>query len=116
VYPTTASRISVLLLGATVAGVVEETAFRGYMQSHLERVGPTFAILVTSVAFTLIHATHGLTYLLDVAPGFFLASMVLRVPCAEIRFDPSGHGAPLRRRRRLRLLCVRRASGAFLVG
>jgi len=42
VYPTTASRISVLLLGATVAGVVEETAFRGYMQSHLERVGPTF--------------------------------------------------------------------------
>ena len=31
-------------MGATVAGVVEETAFRGYMQSHLERIGPTFAI------------------------------------------------------------------------
>jgi CAAX protease family protein len=76
VYPTTASRFSILLMGATVAGVVEEAAFRGYMQSHLERIGPTFAILVTSVAFTLIHASHGLTYLLAVAPGFFLASVV----------------------------------------
>ena len=76
VYPTTASRFSILLMGATVAGVVEETAFRGYMQSHLERIGPTFAILVTSVAFTLLHATHGLTCLLAVAPGFFLASVV----------------------------------------
>ena len=32
--------------------------------------------LVTSVAFTLMHANHGLTYLLAVAPGFFLASVV----------------------------------------
>lgn len=59
-----------------VAGVVEEVAFRGYMQRHLERIGPTFAILVTSVAFTLAHATHGLSYLLAVAPGFVLASVV----------------------------------------
>lgn len=76
VYPTTAIRFSILLMGPTVAGVVEEMAFRGYMQSHLERIGPTFAILVTSVAFTLLHATHGLAYLLTVAPGFFLASVV----------------------------------------
>jgi len=75
-YPTTAIRFSVLLMGPLVAGVVEETAFRGYMQSHLERIGPTFAILVTSAAFTLLHATHGLAYLLAVAPGFFLASVV----------------------------------------
>jgi membrane protease YdiL (CAAX protease family) len=75
-YPTTAIRFSVLLMGPLVAGVVEETAFRGYMQSYLERIGPTFAILVTSVAFTLLHATHGLAYLLSVAPGFFLASVV----------------------------------------
>ena len=75
-YPTTAVRFSVLLMGPAVAGVVEEAAFRGYMQSHLERIGPTFAILVTSTAFTLLHATHGLAYLLAVAPGFFLASVV----------------------------------------
>lgn len=75
-YPTTAIRFSVLLMGPMVAGVVEETAFRGYMQSHLERIGPTFAILVTSAAFTLLHATHGLAYLIAVAPGFFLASVV----------------------------------------
>jgi membrane protease YdiL (CAAX protease family) len=31
---------------------------------------------VTSVAFTLLHATHGLAYLVAVAPGFFLASVV----------------------------------------
>jgi membrane protease YdiL (CAAX protease family) len=75
-YPTTAVRFSVLLMGPAVAGVVEEMAFRGYMQSYLERIGPTFAILVTSRAFTLLHATHGLAYLLAVAPGFFLASVV----------------------------------------
>jgi membrane protease YdiL (CAAX protease family) len=75
-YPTTSMRFSVLIVGPLVAGVVEETAFRGYMQSHLERIGPTFAILVTSTAFTLLHATHGLAYLIAVAPGFFLASVV----------------------------------------
>jgi membrane protease YdiL (CAAX protease family) len=75
-YPTTAVRFSVLFMGPAVAGVVEETAFRGYMQSYLERIGPTFAILVTSTAFTLLHGTHGLAYLLAVAPGFFLASVV----------------------------------------
>jgi len=76
VYPTTAIRFSLLLMGPLVAGVVEEMAFRGYMQSHLERIGPTFAIVVTSVVFTLAHASHGLAYLLAVAPGFFLASLV----------------------------------------
>jgi membrane protease YdiL (CAAX protease family) len=75
-YPTTAIRFSVLIMGAVVSGVVEEVAFRGYMQSHLERIGPTFAILVTSVVFTLMHASHGLQYLISVAPGFFMASVV----------------------------------------
>lgn len=75
-YPTTAFRFSVLIMGPLVSGVVEELGFRGYMQSHLERIGPTFAILVTSVAFTLLHGTHGLLYLLAVAPGFFLASVI----------------------------------------
>lgn len=74
--PTTATRFSVLLMGPLVAGVVEEAAFRGYMQSHLKRIGPTFAIVVTSVVFTLLHGSHGLAYLLSVAPGFFVASLV----------------------------------------
>ena len=75
-YPTTAIRFSVLLMGPMVAGVVEEMAFRGYMQRHLERIGPTFAILVTSAVFTLLHGSQGLTYLLTFAPGIFLASAV----------------------------------------
>ncbi|MGD9965876.1 MAG: lysostaphin resistance A-like protein [Hyphomonadaceae bacterium] len=75
-YPTPAISISILIVGPMVAGVVEEAAFRGYMQRHLERIGPTFAILATSTVFTLAHATHGLNYLLAVAPGFFLASVV----------------------------------------
>lgn len=75
-YPAPAIPLQILIMGPLVAGVVEEVAFRGYMQSHLERIGPTFAILVTSVVFTLMHATHGLQYLLMVAPGFFVASVV----------------------------------------
>lgn len=75
-YPTTAIRFSVLIMGAVVSGVVEEVAFRGYMQSHLESIGPTFAIMVTSLVFTLMHASHGLQYLISVAPGFFLTSVV----------------------------------------
>jgi membrane protease YdiL (CAAX protease family) len=75
-YPAPPIPLSILIMGPLVSGVVEEVAFRGYMQSHLERIGPTFAILVTSTAFTLLHATHGLSYLFVVAPGFFLASVV----------------------------------------
>jgi membrane protease YdiL (CAAX protease family) len=75
-YPTTAIRFSALIMGPMVAGVVEEMAFRGYMQRHLERISPTFAILVTSAVFTLLHATQGLTYLLAFAPGIFIASVV----------------------------------------
>jgi membrane protease YdiL (CAAX protease family) len=71
-----ALRWSALLMGPMVAGVVEEMAFRGYMQRHLERIGPTFAILVTSAVFTLLHGTQGLTYLIAFAPGIFLASVV----------------------------------------
>jgi membrane protease YdiL (CAAX protease family) len=75
-YPSPVIPLSIIIVGPLVAGVVEEAAFRGYMQSHLERIGPTFAILVTSTAFTLAHATHGLQYLVMVAPGFFLASVI----------------------------------------
>lgn len=75
-YPTTAIRISALIMSPMVAGVVEEMAFRGYMQRHLERIGPTFAIMVTSAVFTLLHVTQGAAYLLTFGPGIFIASVV----------------------------------------
>ncbi len=46
-------------MSALVAGVVEETAFRGYMQRGIEqRHGLLIAILVPGVVFGLIHFTH----------------------------------------------------------
>lgn len=48
-----------VVMGAIVAGVVEETAFRGYLQRPIERRhGPVLAILVNGVAFGLLHFTH----------------------------------------------------------
>jgi hypothetical protein len=46
-------------MGSVVAGVVEESAFRGYMQRPIERRhGPVVAILVTGVLFGFLHFTH----------------------------------------------------------
>lgn len=48
-----------VIMSAVVAGVVEETAFRGYMQRGIEeRHGPLVAILVTGSVFGLLHFTH----------------------------------------------------------
>jgi membrane protease YdiL (CAAX protease family) len=48
-----------VLMSAVVAGVVEETAFRGYLQRPIEhRHGPLAAILVTGSLFGLIHFSH----------------------------------------------------------
>ena len=48
-----------VLMSAVVAGVVEETSFRGYMQAPIERRhGPVIAILVTGSLFGLMHFTH----------------------------------------------------------
>jgi membrane protease YdiL (CAAX protease family) len=47
------------LMAAVVAGLVEEAAFRGYLQAPLERrYGPVAAILVTGAFFGLAHALH----------------------------------------------------------
>jgi len=44
--------IFLLLMGSVVAGVVEEAAFRGYMQGPIEKKhGPVIAILITGVFF-----------------------------------------------------------------
>ncbi len=48
-----------VVMSAAVAGVVEETAFRGYIQGGIERRhGLTAAILVTGTLFGLSHFTH----------------------------------------------------------
>lgn len=45
-----------LLMGALIAGVVEEAAFRGYMQRSIERAhGIWVAILITGTMFALVH-------------------------------------------------------------
>ena len=47
------------VMSAVVAGVVEETSFRGYLQRPIERRhGPVMAILVTGGLFGLAHFTH----------------------------------------------------------
>jgi membrane protease YdiL (CAAX protease family) len=48
-----------VVMSAVVAGVVEETAYRGYVQRPIERRhGPVVAILVTGSLFGLVHFTH----------------------------------------------------------
>ena len=47
---------SILLMLSAMAGIVEEAAFRGYMQTPIERRhGPVVAILVVSTLFALAH-------------------------------------------------------------
>jgi membrane protease YdiL (CAAX protease family) len=48
-----------LVMGSIFAGVVEEVAFRGYMQGPIEkRHGPIVAILVTGIFFGFAHFSH----------------------------------------------------------
>jgi membrane protease YdiL (CAAX protease family) len=67
---------AVLVAGSVVAGICEETGFRGYMQAPLEKkYGPFVAILLTSVMFTLIHLGH--SWALPILPHIFFASALL---------------------------------------
>ena len=48
--------LALLLMGAPIAGIVEEAAFRGYMQRPIERThGIWLAILITGTMFALVH-------------------------------------------------------------
>ena len=48
--------VSLLVMAAPVAGIVEETAFRGYMQGPIERrYGLAIAILITGTMFAVAH-------------------------------------------------------------
>lgn len=60
--PSQFPAVTVLLwvvMSAIVAGVVEETAFRGYLQRPIERRhGPVVAILITGTLFGFAHFSH----------------------------------------------------------
>jgi membrane protease YdiL (CAAX protease family) len=75
-YPTTSYRWSMFLMGGLTAGVVEEAAFRGYMQSGLERDDRDNAVWITSLVFVAAHITQGLGAVLLLGPGIFVASML----------------------------------------
>ena len=75
-YPTTIYRWSMFLMSPVVAGVVEEAAFRGYMQRGLEYIDPRNAVWITSLVFVVSHITHGLDAVLLLGPGIFAASML----------------------------------------
>jgi membrane protease YdiL (CAAX protease family) len=54
--PTLQLKWIAIVISATSAGVCEETGFRGYMQQPIEqRHGARTAILISSIAFTVLH-------------------------------------------------------------
>jgi membrane protease YdiL (CAAX protease family) len=75
-YPTTSYRWSMFITGGLTAGVVEEVAFRGYMQTGIERQDRPNAIWITSLVFVASHITQGVGAVLALGPGLFIASML----------------------------------------
>lgn len=75
-FPTTSYRWSMFIMGAVTAGVVEEVAFRGYMQTGIERHDRENAIWITSAVFVASHITQGIGAILVMGPGLFIASML----------------------------------------
>jgi membrane protease YdiL (CAAX protease family) len=68
----------ILIMSSIVAGICEETGFRGYMQVPVEKKhGPMVAITLTSLIFTLIHLGH--TWALPILPHIFFASVLLGI-------------------------------------
>ena len=63
-------------MGGATAGVVEEAAFRGYMQTGIERHDRENAIWLTSLVFVASHITQGIGAVLVMGPGLFVASML----------------------------------------
>src|SRR5258708_1934399 len=68
----------VLIMGSIVAGICEETGFRGYMQVPLEKkYGSSAAIIITSIVFMLIHLSH--SWAAPILPHIFFASVLLGI-------------------------------------
>lgn len=75
-FPTTSYRWSMFIMGGVTAGVVEEAAFRGYMQTGLEGQDRENALWITSLVFVAMHITQGTGAVLLLGPGLFVASML----------------------------------------
>lgn len=68
----------VIIMSSIVAGICEETGFRGYMQVPLEKkFGPVVGIIITSMVFMLIHLTH--SWAAPIIPHIFFASVLLGI-------------------------------------
>jgi membrane protease YdiL (CAAX protease family) len=66
-----------LLMASLVAGMVEEPAFRGYMQGPIERRhGPAVAILGTGALFGFAHFIHHPAGLIPMLPWYMAAAAV----------------------------------------
>jgi len=67
----------IILLGSSaVAGIAEETGFRGYMQKPIEeRHGPVVAIIITGIMFGLAHFSHAETTL-SLMPFYFFVALI----------------------------------------
>ena len=67
-----------LMMSSVVAGICEETGYRGFLQVPLEKkYGPASAILVTSIIFTSIHLSKAWAY--PIIPHIFFASVLLGI-------------------------------------
>jgi membrane protease YdiL (CAAX protease family) len=75
-FPTTSYRWSMFIMGGLTAGVIEEVAFRGYMQTGIERFDRKNAIWISSLVFVVAHITHGIGTVIILGPGFFAAAML----------------------------------------
>jgi len=110
--PVTA--VSLMLTLAVVSGVVEEGAFRGYMQVPLERnQGPAAGIAVVATVFTVAHAPPLAVFPLfligaagwsilawlvnSTVPGMIAHALVDAALLLRIWHDPPGFGALLAR-------------------
>jgi membrane protease YdiL (CAAX protease family) len=82
------------VFSAVSAGICEETCFRGYMQRPIERrIGPTSAILISSLLFMLIHLSKSWA-LLGMVPIVFGAGLLLGLlarASASLVFCMIGH-------------------------
>jgi membrane protease YdiL (CAAX protease family) len=69
--------LALIVMGAIVAGVIEEAAFRGYMQGPIERrYGLSVAILVNGTVFGLLHFPSHPADVLWMLPYYIAVSAV----------------------------------------
>ncbi len=72
-----ASMFVLLLMASVVAGVTEEVAFRGYMQTPIERrFGLTAAVLVSGSAFGLLHFPNHPHHVVIMLPYYIAVTAV----------------------------------------